>query len=47
MSRLQKAIVLVSVVAPLVLVAFRLGQLDAWSKEMVAWTPTEKVRVIR
>ena len=47
MSRLQKAIVLVSVVLPLVLVAFRLGQLDAWSQEMVAWTPTEKVRGTR
>ena len=47
MSRLQKAIVLVSIVAPLVILAFRLGQLDAWSQEMVAWTPTEKVRVIR
>ena len=47
MSRLQKGIVLVSVVAPLLICAFRLGQVDAWSQEMVAWTPTEKVRVTR
>jgi hypothetical protein len=42
MSRLQKAIVLLSVVAPLVLVAFRLGQLDAWAQTTIAWTAREQ-----
>jgi hypothetical protein len=46
MSRLQKGIVLVSVVAPLVILAFRLGQLDAWTYETAAYTPRE-VEVIR
>ena len=39
MSRLQKCVVLASVVVPLVVLAFRIGQLDGWSQEMTAWTP--------
>jgi len=39
MSRLQKAIVLASVFAPLLILAFRLGQLDAWAQVTIAWTP--------
>ena len=46
MSRLQKGIVLVSVVAPLLILAFRLGQLDAWTYEPVALTP-RPIEVIR
>lgn len=42
MSRLQKVIVLVSVVAPLLIVSFRLGQLDAWAETTIAWTPMQQ-----
>ena len=46
MSRLQKGIVFVSVFVPLVMLAYRLGQVDAWADGVAAWTPREVV-VIR
>ncbi len=46
MTRLQKVLVLASIVAPLLVLAFRLGQFDAWAEEPLAWTPRE-VEVIR